>query len=417
MSENSAINRRSFVSSVAAAGVAGGVVAAAAPARANDAVVAQAVVPDAAAPPARPKQQQFLTTMEIIALAKKTMTPDLWRFVSGGSESETTLLRNRLGLDSLAFMPNVFEDVSSIDTSTMYLGRKLRIPVVIAPIGSVQAIHPDGVMGTATAAKQFGTVVYGSYPLSTPAFEEVIATTGAPLVVNLYLFGDRAWLKDTIDRAQHAGATALGVTADSAVYGRREGDIANRFAPRSANAVRMPFSVEQSDRNRSTTTWETIKFIRSEWRGPLIIKGIINPAMAKRAVDMGANVIHVSNHGGRQMDCLPGTIEMLPDIVAAVNGHADVIVDGGFVRGTDVVKALALGAKAVGIGKLQAWALAAAGPPGLVRMLEILETEIHTCMALCGVSSVAKITRDLVRPAHPVREPGLLSAFPYFPAG
>jgi isopentenyl diphosphate isomerase/L-lactate dehydrogenase-like FMN-dependent dehydrogenase len=112
---------------------------------------------------------------------------------------------------------------------------------------------------------------------------------------------------------------------------------------------------------------------------------------------------------------LPGTIEMLPDIVAAVNGHADVVIDGGFVRGTDVVKALALGAKAVAIGKLQAWALGAAGPPGLVRMLEILETEIHTCMALCGASSISRITRDLVRPGHPVREPGLLSAFPYLP--
>jgi isopentenyl diphosphate isomerase/L-lactate dehydrogenase-like FMN-dependent dehydrogenase len=415
MSDNSPINRRSFVASVAAAGAAGSVVAAAASAGASNGVIAQESggAPDAAS---RPKQQQFLTTLEIIALAKKTMTPDLWRFVSGGAESETTLLRNRLGLDSLEFMPNVFEDVSHIDTSTTYIGHKLRIPVVIAPIGSVQAIHPDGVMGTATAAKQFGTVAYGSYPLSTPAFEDVIAATGAPLVVNLYLFGDHAWLKNTIDRAQHAGAAALGVTADSAVYGRREGDIANRFAPRSANAVRMPFSVEQSDRNRSTTTWETIKFIRSEWKGPLIIKGIINPAMAKRAVDMGANVIHVSNHGGRQLDCLPGTIEMLPDIVAAVNGHADVVIDGGFVRGTDVVKALALGAKAVAIGKLQAWALAAAGPPGLVRMLEILETEIHTCMALCGASSISRITRDLVRPGHPVRQPGLLSAFPYLPS-
>lgn len=144
MSENSAINRRSFVTSVAAVSAAGGVVAATAPAGASGAVIAQA---------AQPKQQQFLTTLEIIALAKKTMTPDLWRFVSGGAESETTLLRNRLGLDSLEFMPNVFEDVSNIDTSTMYLGHKLRIPVVIAPIGSVQAIHPDGVMGTATAAK------------------------------------------------------------------------------------------------------------------------------------------------------------------------------------------------------------------------------------------------------------------------
>ena len=416
MSERSVVNRRAFVSSVAAvAGTVGAVTANAAPARAQS-LVAQAEPLPAATPAAARPAQQFVTSLEIIALAKQKLTPDLWGFISGGAESETTLLRNRLGLDMLEFMPNVFEDVSNVDTSTTYLGHKLRIPVVIAPIGSVQAIHPDGVMGTATAAKQFGTVVYGSYPLSTPTFEEVITATGAPLVVNLYLFGDRAWLKDTIDRAQAAGATALGVTADSAVYGRRERDLSHRFAPRSANAVRMPMSVEQSDHNRATTTWETFKYIRSAWKGPLIVKGIINPAMAKRAVDMGANVIHVSNHGGRQMDMLPGTIEMLPEIVAAVNGHADVVIDGGFVRGTDVVKAIALGAKAVAIGKLQAWALAAAGPPGLVRMLEILETEIHTCMALNGVNSIAKITRDLVRPGRQVREPGVLSAFPYFPS-
>jgi isopentenyl diphosphate isomerase/L-lactate dehydrogenase-like FMN-dependent dehydrogenase len=197
------------------------------------------------------------------------------------------------------------------------------------------------------------------------------------------------------------------------MYGRRERDLANRYFPRDAHAQQLPFTLAESVTNLASMNWETLAFIRRQWKGPLSIKGILSAKMAQRAVEAGANVIHISNHGGRQLDFAPGTVTVLPEIVKAVGAHADVVIDSGFVRGSDVVKAIALGAKAVLIGKMQAWSLAAAGPDGLLRALQLLQVEMSTTMGLLGATTVAGIRPDMVRPGHPARLPSVTSAFPY----
>lgn len=351
--------------------------------------------------------EEFLCNQEIIVTAHRNLSRKQWDYLTGGAESETTLRRNRLGLDSLAFRPRVLVDVSKIDTSVELLGQRLRIPVFMAPIGSLQTIVPGGSVPMVKAAAEFGTLCFIS-SVSQPRWEETAAGSEGPKVFQLYLRGDLKWVEDALARVKKAGYMALCMTVDIAYYGNRERQMLNRWLP--------PTDIKDPNRiNQTAMTWETIEAIRKIWSGPFIIKGIATPEDAVLAVEQGADVVYVSNHGGRSLDHGQGTINVLPEVVKAVAGRAEILIDGGFVRGSDVLKAISLGASAVGIGKLQGWALGAAGQAGLVRALEILEAEIITTMGLLGVRNMEELSPKYVCKAEPVTHPHELNTFVHMP--
>ncbi len=350
----------------------------------------------------------FVCNQEIIMAARRHLSKNVWDYLSGGAESETTLRRNRLGLDSLAFRPRVLRDVSKVDTSTKVLGHKLRIPVLMAPIGSLQSLVPEGTVPLSKAAAEFGTMFFVS-SVSEPSLEETAASSEAPKVYQLYLRGDLNWIEDVLRRVKQSGFTALCLTVDIAYYGLRERQMLNRWRPP---------SVRRDDPTRiyqSSMSWETVAAIREIWSLPLILKGVATAEDALLAVEHGVDVVYISNHGGRALDHAQGTIDMLPEIVKAIAGKAEILIDGGFLRGSDILKAISLGAKAVGIGKLQGWALAAAGQAGLVRALELLETEILWTMGLLGVTNLDQLGPEHVCKAQPVTTPHEMSPFVHMP--
>jgi glycolate oxidase len=352
---------------------------------------------------------EYVSNQEIIQAAHRNLPQDVWDYLSGGAESETTMRRNRLGFDALALRPRVLVDVSKIDTSTIFLGQKLRIPVMMAPIGSLQTITPEGGVAVAKAAKEFGTMNFVS-SVTQPTLEEIAASTDHPKIFQLYIRGGLDWCAEIIGRVKKAGYIALCLTVDTAHYSRRERPLLNRWQPPSRRT-------ETGRHFQAMLTWEMADAIKKIAGLPLIIKGIATAEDAKIAVEHGVDVIYVSNHGGRQLDHGRGTIETLPEIVEAAAGKAEVVLDGGITRGTDIVKALALGAKAVTIGKLQGWGLGAGGAGGLVRVLELLEEELTIDMALLGVTKVGQINRSHVCPGLTVTLPHEMSAFPYMVGG
>ncbi len=352
---------------------------------------------------------EFVTNQEIILAARRNLTQDVWDYLSGGAESETTMRRNRLGFDSLALRPRVLVDVSKIDTSTTFLGQKLRIPVMLAPIGSLQTITPEGGVAVAKAAAQFGTMNFVS-SVTQPSLEEIAASTDHPKIFQLYIRGGLNWCEEIIQRAKEAGYKALCLTVDTAHYSRRERQMMNRWLPPSKR-------VESNRLYQAMLTWEMMDAIKKMARLPFILKGVATAEDAKVAIDHGVDVIYVSNHGGRQLDHGRGTIDVLPEIVEAAAGNAEILLDGSILRGTDVLKALALGAKAVTIGKLQGWGLAAGGAAGLVRVLELLEEELVIDMGLLGVTQVDQLNSSYVCAAQPATLPHEMSAFPHMPDG
>src|SRR5918992_2931562 len=345
----------------------------------------------------------YVSNQEIIQAAHRNLPQDVWDYLSGGAESETTMRRNRLGFDSIALRPRVLVDVSRIDTSTVFLGKKLRIPVMLAPIGSLQTITPEGGVAVAKAAAEFGTMHFVS-SVTQPSLEEIAASTNHPKIFQLYIRGGLDWCEEILSRVKQAGYIALCLTVDTAHYSRRERQMMNRWLPPNKRT-------ETSRHFQAMLTWEMLDAIKRMAGLPFILKGVATAEDAKIALDRGVDVIYISNHGGRQLDHGRGTIEVLPEIVEAVKGKADIILDGGVSRGTDVIKALALGCKAVTIGKLQGWGLGAGGKDGLVRVLELLEEELTIDMALLGVTTVEQINRSYICPAQPATLAHEMSAF------
>jgi isopentenyl diphosphate isomerase/L-lactate dehydrogenase-like FMN-dependent dehydrogenase len=350
----------------------------------------------------------FVTNQEVIVQARRNLNQNVWNYVTGGAESETTMRRNRFGLDSLAFRPRVLVDVSKIDASTTFLGHKLRIPVMLAPIGSLQIITPEGGVAVAKAAQEFGTVNFVS-SVTQPALEETAAASPNPKIFQLYVQGDLKWVEDLLTRVKKAGYRALCLTVDTAIYGRRERQMMDRWLP--------PSRRQTGYEHRAALTWETMDAIKEIAGLPFILKGVATAEDAAIAVKHGVAAVYVSNHGGRQLDHNRATIEMLPEIVEAVGGRAEVVLDGGIVRGSDVLKALALGAKAVAIGKLQGWGLGAAGQAGLVRVLELLESEITVTMGLLGVSRIDQLRPAQLCKTEPLGPAHEMSAFSNLPGG
>jgi len=352
-----------------------------------------------------PQAVEFLTLHEIVAAARANLAPGPWSYLIGGTETETTVRRNRQALDSIAFRPRVLRDVSRIDAGAACLGQRVRLPVLLAPIGGLESFVEGGAAAAARGAAQFGVPQMLS-SVCQPGLEETAAAADTLRVFQLYVRGDDAWVDEHVRRARDHGYTAFCLTVDVAMYSRRERDLAGRFVkPWRANAA--------AGRNfQAALAWDQVKRFKDKHDLPLVIKGIATAEDAGIAEQHGVEVIYVSNHGGRQLDHCLGSIAVLPEVVAAVGGRAQVWVDGGFMRGSDVVKAVALGAQAVGLGRLPCLGLAAAGVPGLVRALEILEEEILTCLGLLGVTSLAELGPRHLAAAAPVAPPGALSAFP-----
>lgn len=353
----------------------------------------------------------LLTIAEMVDRARSRLEPHIWDYSCGGAESETTLRRNRSAFDRVAFNPRVLRGHSVPDLSTEFLGHRLRLPIMLAPVGSISHFHYEGALACARAAENADTAAFVG-TLASPPLEEVRAGAAGTLFFQLYIYGDRQWTEELVRRAERAGYAAICVTVDLAAYGRRERDLHNRFSSKgSVERPNLDTSSEDAghalgDTFHAALSWQDIAWLRGLTDLPLILKGVLNAQDARLAVEYGADAIYVSNHGGRQLDHAPATIEVLPEIVEAVGSDAEVVVDGGFMRGTDVIKALAMGAKAVAIGKLMVWGLAAAGEAGLGHTLTLLEREMSTSMANLGAGRVADLGSHTLRPASPPdREP------------
>jgi len=353
--------------------------------------------------PAAPSD--LLNLHEIVAKARQNLNQNDWDYIVGGAESEATLRRNRMALDSIAFRPRVLRDVSKVDASVSQFGRKLRLPVVLAPVGSLESFHPLGATSVVRAVGEFGA----GHMLSSvcdPGLEELAATAPDALrLFQLYVRGDEAWVDDHVTRAIAHGYSAFCLTVDTAHYSRRERDIAKRFVTAGRRRV-------QGRAFQAALDWRTVKRIKERFKIPLAIKGIATAEDTRIALDHGVEWIYVSNHGGRQLDHGRGSMDVLPEVVEAVAGRAKILVDGSICRGSDIVKAIATGADLVGIGRMQCYALAAGGQAGVVRLLELLEDEVQRCLGLLGAASFADLDRSYLHAAVPSNPPHVLSAFP-----
>ncbi len=351
-------------------------------------------------------KEQFLTLQEIVAAARRNLAPGPWNYLIGATETETTQKRNRQALDSIAFRPRVLNDVSKVDSTAPFLGKPVRLPVMLAPVGGMESFAEGAAAAAAKGAAEFGIPQMLS-SVCQPGLEATAAASGNNTrVFQLYVRGDDAWTDDWVRRAKGSGFTAFCFTVDSAFYSRRERDIAGRFTKpwRPVDNSGMQF--------QAALSWDQVRRYKQKHDLPLILKGVATAEDAEIAVKEGVEVIYVSNHGGRQLDHGLGSAAVLPEVLQAVGGKAEVWVDGGFMRGSDVVKAIALGARTVGLGRLACLGLAAAGVPGLVRTLELLEEEVRICLGLLGVTSFAGLTPKHVTRALPVNDPAALSAFP-----
>jgi len=353
---------------------------------------------------------EFLTLHELVKAAREKLSKNIWDYLIGGTETETTVRRNRLAIDALAFRPRVLRNVSKIDCSGQLLRERIRIPVALAPVGSLESFDAGGGATVAAAVKEFGVPLFLS-SVTKPGLEATAkAAPDAFRIFQLYVRGGDDFIDDHVKRAIDAGYRAFCITVDTAIYSRRERDIASRFVkPWRTAATGFDF--------QAGLNWEHIKRFKDKWDIPLILKGIATAEDAALACEHGVHAIYASNHGGRQLDQGRGSLDFLPEIVEAVAGRAKVFIDGAFCRGTDVVKAMALGADLVCIGRLYLYGLAAAGQAGVVRVLELLETEIRTALGLLGVDSFAKLDKSYLHKAEPVRTPHVHSAFPLIEEG
>ena len=344
---------------------------------------------------------KLLTVAEMEAIARERLPAGAYVYVSGGSGDERTMRDNVDAFTRWQFVPRVLIDTSARDLSTTLLGHGLSMPVGIAPFALQGLLHPEGEVATAraaTAAKTFMALSMGA----NRTLEDVAAAARCPLWFQPYLFDDDAYLRELAERAERSGYVALCLTVDSPVSGRRDGALrVPATLPDGMTWANMPPQLRRPSgswlRGGDSWTWDSVDRIRAATRLALVVKGILHPADAALAVEHGARAIVVSNHGGRQLDDSIASLDALPAIVEAVDGRAEIVLDGGVRRGIDVLKALALGARAVLIGRAAAWGLAVGGQAGVERVLELLRVELSVAMAIAGVTSVRDVPRDLLR--------------------
>ncbi len=366
-------------------------------------------------------------------LARRYVPKAVFDYIDGGAEDEITLRENCRAFQEVTFRPRNAIALPACDLSARVLGFDLSVPFLLAPIGYSRVVHPAGELAAAHAAGLAGT----AYILSTISghrLEDVKAASPGPVFYQLYLLGSRAAAEASIDRAKAAGFSALVVTIDTPVAGMRERDHRNGIQqlicgglaeklpylpqvlrrpawlfnclrdgglPTLPNVIvpgkgPMPLVDVHAALAKAAVTWADMRWIRDLWRGPIVVKGVLTGDDARRAVDEGAAAVSVSNHGGRQLDCVPASLRALPEIVSAVNGQVEVWMDGGIRRGSDIVKAICLGASAVLCGRAYAYGLAAAGEAGVTRALEILRADLERTLRLLGCPSIAALDRSYV---------------------
>src|SRR5881227_4348766 len=366
-------------------------------------------------------------------IAKLRLPRVVFDYIDGGAEAELTLRANRQAFEAVTFRPRCAVATPACDLRTTVLGTSLSMPLILAPVGSSRLMYPRGEEVAARAAGAAG-IAYALSTLSGCRLEDVAAASKGPVWYQLYLVGGRDCALGGIDRARNAGFSALVVTIDTPVAGFRERDLRNGakellsgklgsmlpfvnqllVKPRWLAALLadgglmkfenviipgkgpMLYADVTAALEQSVVTWEDLKWIRQAWNGPVVIKGIHTPEDARRAVDMGADALVVSNHGGRQLDGVAPTLRVLPEVVAAVGDRIEVLLDGGIRRGSDIVKAVCLGARAVMAGRAYAYGLGAAGGAGVCRAIEILRADLLRTLKLLGCASVAELDRSYV---------------------
>jgi isopentenyl diphosphate isomerase/L-lactate dehydrogenase-like FMN-dependent dehydrogenase len=370
---------------------------------------------------------------DLRSIAERRLPKVVFDYLDGGADGEVTLRENCRAFESITFRPRQAVAFPQVDLRTRVLGSEISFPALLAPVGYSRLMHPGGEVSAARAAGLAGT----GYILSTISghkLENVKAATSCPAWYQLYLVGGREAAEAAIERAQHAGFSALVITVDTSVAGMRERDPRNgmkellssnllskiRFVPqilsrpgwltsflldggvpKLENIVvpgqgPMPLIDVTASLGRSAVTWADFRWIRESWKGPIIVKGVLIAEDACRAVDEGASAIVVSNHGARQLDHVSPTIRALPEIVAAVGQQVEVLMDGGIRRGSDIVKALCLGARAVLIGRAYAYGLGAAGEAGVTRALQILRNDVERTLQLLGCGSVGELNKSYI---------------------
>lgn len=344
--------------------------------------------------------------------AKKQLPRALFEHAAGGAGDEITLRDNVVAFERLQIIPRVLRDVTERKTGTTILGQPISFPVLIAPIACLRRFHPQGELAVVRAASKAGTISI----ISTGAcydFKEIAKAARGAAWLQLYAYRDKTVTQGLVQGAEAAGYKAICITVDVPVDGNRERDLRNRYyypremlyrnlkglgvrgVSRKMNDAEL---LAFADRElRVALTWKYLEWLKTITQLPLLLKGILSPQDAARAVSSGVNGIVVSNHGGRQLDGSPASIDALPDVAKAVDGRIEILLDSGVRRGTDVLRAVALGAKAVLLGRPCAWALSVDGERGVSRALEILYKEFSTAMALAGCASVSEITADLIR--------------------
>ena len=376
---------------------------------------------------------RVLNIEDLRRAAKRRLPRVVFDYIDGGAEDEWTLRANSRAFEAVTLRPRCAVAVPSCDLRTVVLGASLPMPLILAPVGSSRLIHPRGEEAAAHAAGAAG-IPYVLSTFSGCLLEDVAAASSAPLWYQLYLAGGRDCALPALDRAKAAGFSALVVTIDTAVAGMRERDFRNGVKELLGGKMRsmLPFVSQLLVKPRwlagffadgglmkfpnivvpgkgpmlyadvtaaleqSVVTWEDLEWIREAWTGPIVIKGIHTAEDARRAVDEGADALVVSNHGGRQLDRVAPSLQMLPEVVAAVGDRIEVLFDGGIRRGSDIIKALCLGARAVLVGRAHAYGLGAAGEAGVARAIEILRADLVRTLKLLGCASVGELARSYI---------------------
>jgi 4-hydroxymandelate oxidase len=334
------------------------------------------------------RADHLVSVADFDPVARERLPKDVYDFVAGGAGDEWTLGENTRAFGRWVLRPRVLRGVSERDTRTEVLGVSLSMPVIVAPWGYQRLVHPDGELATVRAAARSGTLMVVPTPAETQ-LEAIAAASDGAKWWQLYVFEDRGFTEDMLHRVTAAGYEAIVFTVDLPVGGTRNRDDRNGFD------IPIPLRPSGGPYD-SGIAWDDLAWIREHAPLPILVKGILTPEDARLAIESGADGVVVSNHGGRQLDGVPAAVEALPDVVEAVSARIPVLMDGGVRRGTDVLKALALGAAAVLVGRPAAWGLAVDGEDGVVRVLEILREELDTAMALTGCRTVADVASELV---------------------
>ncbi len=343
---------------------------------------------------------RILTVDELQAIAKERLPPGAYVYVAGGAGDERTMRDNIEAFARWRFLPRVLVDTSARTLSTSVLGQRIAVPVGIAPFALQGLLDVEGEVATARAATAANTFMALSMGANR-TIEEVAAAADCPLWFQPYLFDDQVYLRELVQRCESTGYSALCLTVDSPVSGRRDGAIRVPVTlPDGLTWANMPPRLRRPSgtwlSGGDAWSWKDVDRVRASTSLALVLKGVLAPADAALAVEHGARAIVVSNHGGRQLDDSIASLDALPAIVEAVAGRAEVILDGGVRRGIDVLKALALGARAVLIGRAAAWGLAGGGQAGVERVIDLLRIELSVALAIAGVTSVETVDRRIL---------------------